>query len=64
MKDFIAIYYHLEEREIHGEDSFYKNGLPNLAVNLLFENEEFSSTVVKVIKSCFKESIDKINFHL
>jgi len=52
--DMFVLYYALEDREIVGEDLFYKSTLPNLAADFLFQNEDASSTILKVAKLSFK----------
>ena len=64
MKDLFVLYYGLEEREIVGEQLFYKSTLPNLAITFLFENQDVNSTAQKVVKGCYKESFDKIYFNI
>jgi len=60
--DLFVLFYHLEDREIIGEDTFYKSTLPYLASSFAFGNEELSQTVVKVVRGAYKLHIDKLAF--
>lgn len=43
---------------------FYKLTLPSLAANLMFENPDISSTVIRTAKLALKTQIDKIQFQI
>jgi hypothetical protein len=62
--DMFVLYYALEDREIVGEDLFYKSTLPNLAADFIFQNEDASSTILKVAKSSFKTQMEKAQFNI
>lgn len=60
--DLFVLFYHLEDREIIGEETFYRSTLPFLASTFAFNNEEISQTVTRVARSALKVHIDKLAF--
>lgn len=64
MRSMVVIYYQLEERELIGDDQFFRVTLANFITECLFDKEEFNTCVVQVIKNSCKEATDRIGFNM
>ena len=64
IRNLLAIYYQLEEREVIGDDQFFNKTLTSFVSECLFGKEEFNSSVNHVLKNNTRESQERINFNI
>lgn len=62
--DLFVLYYALEDREIVGEELFYKSTLPALAATFLSKNEDVAATLLKLCRGVCKDQMERAQFHI
>ncbi len=65
LKDCIILFYNLDRSEqLFESDAFSRKSLTNLAIQLIFDNDDFYETVSQLQRKVDKESNDKIQFNM
>lgn len=64
MRSLMVVYYLLEERELIGDDQFFRVTLSNFIAECLFLREEFYGCVIQVTKIVCKEAQDRVAFNM
>ena len=64
LRSLMVVYYQLQERELVGDDQFFRVTLSNFITECLFLRQQFYNCIVQVTKISYKEVSDRIAFNM